>query len=230
MKRQAAEPARRAPAKTQAKPATRGSARAAEILAAARLVFIERGYAGASTDAIVARCGGSKETIYAHFGSKLGLFRAVLLEQLDRTFPTPDAAHAASPEELLRAVGRTFVYSLDDDTFRLARNLVSEIDRIPDVAKQLYEAGDERLAREVAEALRAFQARGAFPPADTLTLARIFIDLLGGRTMLHRLFEPTFRPSHAELEATVDLCVETVLRLAQPTAGKAPLSAPVDAS
>jgi len=212
---------RQAPAKTT----SRGTARAAEIVAAARLVFIERGYAGASTDAIVARCGGSKETIYAHFGSKLGLFRAVLLEQLDRTFPVPDAAHLHSPEDLLRAVGRTLVHSLDDDTFRLARMLVSELERIPDVAKQLYEAGDARLASDVAAALRGFQARGALPRADADTLARIFLDLLGARTMLRRLFEPTFKPSHAELEATVELGVATVLRLAHPIAGAPPFAA-----
>lgn len=51
-----------------------------EILAAARVEFAEAGYAGARMDEITARTRTSKRMIYYYFGSKEGLFTAVLEE------------------------------------------------------------------------------------------------------------------------------------------------------
>jgi AcrR family transcriptional regulator len=48
------------------------------ILDAARMVFAEKGFNGANVDEIVARVRTTKPTIYYHFGSKEGLFAAVL--------------------------------------------------------------------------------------------------------------------------------------------------------
>ncbi len=48
------------------------------ILEAARSVFAEKGYSGANVNEIVAQAGTTKPMIYYHFGSKQGLFAAVL--------------------------------------------------------------------------------------------------------------------------------------------------------
>lgn len=50
----------------------------ADILAAAGTLFRSRGYAGTSMPAIAAEAGVVVETIYRSFGSKAGLFRAVV--------------------------------------------------------------------------------------------------------------------------------------------------------
>src|SRR5690348_14786308 len=50
------------------------------IINAATEVFLERGYAEASVDAIVERAGGSKATVYAMFGNKEGLFEAAITQ------------------------------------------------------------------------------------------------------------------------------------------------------
>jgi len=49
-----------------------------EVLAAARRVFLERGYAGASLDAIADEAGFSKGVVYSQFDSKGDLFMALL--------------------------------------------------------------------------------------------------------------------------------------------------------
>ncbi len=54
----------------------RGYERHEKILEAAKQVFVEHGYAGASVNEIVKRSGGSLGTIYKFFGNKLGLFEA----------------------------------------------------------------------------------------------------------------------------------------------------------
>lgn len=50
----------------------------AGILEAGRTVFAEHGYSGAKVSAIVALAGTTKPMVYYHFGSKEGLFAAVL--------------------------------------------------------------------------------------------------------------------------------------------------------
>jgi len=59
------------------------------ILAAAVAEFAARGYAGGRTDAIAAAAGINKRMLYHYFGSKEGLYAAVLDERL--------TAYAAAP-------------------------------------------------------------------------------------------------------------------------------------
>src|SRR5262245_47335366 len=80
------------------------------ILQAAAAVFLERGYAGASVDAVVERAGGSKATVYALFGNKEGLLSALIAQGAETLAASVDALPAgASFEENLRAIGRSYL-------------------------------------------------------------------------------------------------------------------------
>ena len=63
-----------------------------KILAAALQEFSAKGINGARVDAIAARAGVNKQLLYYYFGSKNGLFRAVLRERLAER--APESAHA----------------------------------------------------------------------------------------------------------------------------------------
>jgi len=54
-----------------------------EVLAAAHRAFLEKGYHGASLDAIAQDAGFSKGVVYSQFGSKDDLFLALLAERID---------------------------------------------------------------------------------------------------------------------------------------------------
>ncbi|WP_020387275.1 TetR/AcrR family transcriptional regulator [Kribbella catacumbae] len=56
----------------------------AAMLEAASVVFYERGLDGVGIAELCASVGGSKETLYRHFGSKDGLIAAVLQARSDR--------------------------------------------------------------------------------------------------------------------------------------------------
>jgi len=197
-----------------AAPQRRGTDRRADIIKASRAIFLERGYAGASTDAIVERSGGSKETIYSHFGSKLGLFRAVLLAELALLFAPVDLGESDSLEEALRSIGRGYARAaISEESLRLGRMVLGEIERVPDLGRQLYAAGPEKLVEQIAVILRRHQERGTIRCHDPLALAETYVDLRSGRMTLRAVFDPTFRPTVAEIDAHVERCITSFSRL-----------------
>lgn len=92
------------------------------ILAAAAKVFGERGYVGATTDAVAREAEVSQPYVVRMFGSKAALFEAVLTRSLDRLlamfreaaeeFETERAADPAA--ELSHCIGRNYVELLRD--------------------------------------------------------------------------------------------------------------------
>jgi AcrR family transcriptional regulator len=62
----------------------RTEATTASLLAAARELFAEDGYAATSLDAVVAKAGVTKGALYHHFGGKRELFAAVFSAEQER--------------------------------------------------------------------------------------------------------------------------------------------------
>ena len=98
----------------------------ADILAVAITEFADKGLAGARIDAIAAATRTSKRMIYYYFGSKDGLYVAVLEEVYRRMRSIEGELHLDDlpPEDALRKlVGFTFDYQLDNPDFiRLVMN------------------------------------------------------------------------------------------------------------
>jgi len=67
-------------ATTRVTPRLSRSARRAQLLAAAKTVFVTQGYHAAAMDDIAVRAGVSKPVLYQHFPSKLELYLALLGE------------------------------------------------------------------------------------------------------------------------------------------------------
>jgi TetR/AcrR family transcriptional regulator len=140
------------------------------ILDAARRVFATRGIDGARVDAIAARAGTNKRMLYYYFGSKDGLFRAVLRQRLADRAPT---------SQLVR-VGPDRLADLHD-------RLASQPDYVRLLMWEALERGrrhplEEEEARravlaEWVDALRAAQADGQIP-AD-LDPAQLALSELG---------------------------------------------------
>src|SRR5690606_7608766 len=99
-----------APPRTSARSA-RGESRRAAILAAAAEIFLRDGFGGATLDEVVRRAGGSRATLYQQFGSKEGLFAAIIAQQCELVIEPLQAIADAKgdPKEILCAVGRRFM-------------------------------------------------------------------------------------------------------------------------
>ncbi len=99
------------------------SERRAQLLDAAREVFVERGYHAAAMDEIAVRAGVSKPVLYQHFPGKLDLYLALLDISIDEFVASVvkalDSTHdnkkrvAAAMETFFAFVGG------EGDTFRL---------------------------------------------------------------------------------------------------------------
>jgi AcrR family transcriptional regulator len=77
------------------------------VLVAARRVFVDRGYAGASVDAIADEAGFSVGVVYSQFGSKADLFFALLERRIeDRALENEQIAKEFAGADGLRELMR----------------------------------------------------------------------------------------------------------------------------
>src|SRR5262245_39260887 len=80
------------------------------LLEAARAVFLEKGYANATIDAVVERAGGSKATVYGLFENKEGLLAALVAEAAEELSAlVKPSALDGKIDEYLRDFGRHYL-------------------------------------------------------------------------------------------------------------------------
>ena len=114
---------------------------------------MELGYAGASVDRIVQRAGGSKGTVYRHFGCKADLFAEIITALVARmTAPIehqrPGIADGAQDlAATLARFGRTYLDVLvQPQSLALYRMVIAEGANFPDLARVFYERGPGQVA------------------------------------------------------------------------------------
>ena len=111
------------------------------ILDAALEEFSAQGFDGVSMTAIAKRAGVSKPTLYQYFGDKDGLFANVLQEGCDHIM-TPLSAPDGSLVDRLWDFSWTYAnFVLRADMLSLARLVLGEASRRPDVAGIYHDAG-----------------------------------------------------------------------------------------
>jgi AcrR family transcriptional regulator len=188
------------------------------LLDAAREVFLERGYASATIDAVVERAGGSKATVYELFENKEGLFAALVAECAEELAGLiKDHPLDGSIEDDLRDFGRHYLEILTrPERIALFRLVIGECGRAPEVGEIFYRTGPEAILRRVADMLRSAASRGQLAISDAEAMAHFLIDSLRGHIHLQVLLNPTRRPTQREIERHVDFVVGNFLRTCRP--------------
>lgn len=189
-----------------------------QIVAAARSVFLQHGFSGASTDTIQEAAGVSKSTMYAHFENKETLFAGVMEEgcatflSAVRALELPESAPL---EETLTALGRAYLQIvLSREALSLFRVVIAEAPRFPDVARRFYLAGPAAMNEIVATYLdRATRRREVdFSAIGRDAAAATFVDLVRSEAQLQCLTHPASIPSAAQKDRWVAIAVTTFLR------------------
>jgi TetR/AcrR family transcriptional repressor of mexJK operon len=163
------------------------AARREAFLAAAREVFQEKGYAAATLDDVIARSGGSRQTLYAQFGGKQGLFEAMVSDRCAAIFDllSPTQIAARPPEDVLEEVGIRFLTAVTSPKgVSLFRLVVAEAPRIPEIAQRYWASGPGRTRALLAEYFDRQVERGVLHMKDTHAAAGYFVDMLPGMLRL----------------------------------------------
>jgi TetR/AcrR family transcriptional repressor of mexJK operon len=185
------------------------------ILDAATRIFLARGFAGTSMEAVADAAGVSKITIYAHFSDKDTLFSAMIRARCE-SYNRPErfAVYAdLPPREALTEMGRNFLaLLLDPEVVRLYRVIQAEAGTRPKVAELFFEAGPERAIELFTDYFRRARARGHFALDDPERVADDFLSLLKGRLHLRATLNLRPRPQRMEVAAHVDRVVDLLLR------------------
>jgi len=87
------------------------------LLDAGRELFARHGYADVGIDEIARRAGATSGSVYHHFGSKAGLFRAVYDELVASTSKHITAARRSNPSPSLIADCELYLDACADPTF-----------------------------------------------------------------------------------------------------------------
>jgi len=151
---------------------------------AARSHFFAHGLERASVDAIAAEAGVSKMTVYSNFGSKEGLFEAVVQDRTDRVMGGSAGVQTLDPlqpHQALLAVGEQFLaLTREDDALGKFRSVYSAAGAYPEACRAFYRQGPERLNNELAAYLRRANAAGTMKVKNPRLAADVFLAMFLG--------------------------------------------------
>lgn len=158
--------------------------RSRRILEAARSHFYTHGLERASVDAIAADAGVSKMTIYSNFGSKEGLFEAVVRERTEYVVggvAGVESLDPNQPQKALLAIGDRFLaLAREEDALGKFRSVYGAAGAQPEACRAFYREGPERLNGDLAAYLRRADAAGALKVRHPLQAAALFLSMFLG--------------------------------------------------
>ena len=186
------------------------------IMEAAWDLFMEKGYAAVSVDAIVKKAGGSKATVYELFGSKEGLFYAIINESTgkilaDMTLPdTEGMSIRAAIWKIGYAITRGVLSYKCTGLFWLS---VSVSRRFPDVAHKFYEGGPLKVRRAFADFLSKETRAGRLRVKNPAWASDIFHGMLLEYNHMEMALGYRKAPSDKEVRRLVDEAVDAFMSL-----------------
>ncbi|GAA4840235.1 TetR/AcrR family transcriptional regulator [Kitasatospora terrestris] len=198
-------------------PADAASRKRRAIIDAALAEFLAEGYSAASMDAITAKSGVSKATIYKHFGSKERLFLAVVGGLLPRTYADlapAGATIAAAPDVrtgLVRHASELARILLRPEIMSLRRLVIGEIDRFPQLGQLWYRVTYDMNNGPLIEALTELTAAGALHVPDPELAVQQLVAATVGIPQLVQTFAPATEPDATALTATIESGVDLFL-------------------
>lgn len=184
-----------------------------EIVAAALIVFADKGFAAARLDEIAARAGVSKGALYLYFATKEDLFRAVVEQSLapNLMFIQAAAANAAAFADLARGLA-AFLPQLAERApiAAIAKMVIGEARNFPELARVWHDQLVGPVIGIFSGAIAQAQTRGEIRPGDP----RAYAVSLASGLLLGLVFNETFAPVGAapfDIPALARQHVETVL-------------------
>lgn len=169
------------------KPAeTRMTRKRQSILAAATDLFLQRGFLSTNMDEVAAIAGVSKQTVYAHFGTKEALFLEIVTgmtgvagDELQEQVADPVDGRPIEAF-LLDFAEQQLAIVMTPRLMQLRRLVIGEAERFPELGKRLHAKGPGRSIARLMKAFAHYGATGDVEAADLAAAASFFNWLVMG--------------------------------------------------
>lgn len=197
-------------------------ARRDAILEAATLEFMERGYEGASMSGIVARLGGSKQTLYSYFPSKDDLFVEVVVRDIGRhvTALKADLQDGGDVGQTLLRYGNHYLkIRLSPENVGLMRLVYGEAGR-SDVSRLVHVRAKAKATEDMSAFLAGAMKDGRLRQADPDVAAIHLLALLDAELLEPVVLRVRDAPSDEETSRVVARAVGTFVAAYGPEAGR----------
>ena len=175
------------------------------ILEAALNVFSQTGYSGASMDAIAVEAGVSKPTLYQYFGAKEQLFTAMLIPPREDMLSVFTETSPTDMVAQLHAFAWKYAqFVLRPDMLSLARLVIGEAQRFPEIGPRYQAAGPDHLLRGMMDFLETQRDKNRLNFDDSELAAQDLWGLLLSAPRTQALYMPSNIPDTAELEKYIN--------------------------
>lgn len=194
-------------------------ARRQAMIEAAAAVFSEMGYERASLGAIVRRSGGSLSTLYQLFGSKEGLFEAMVTTKCKEIMEPLTAADLSdrNPRDTLTTIAHVFMrVILAPPAQALWRMVMGEGKKLPHLPEIYFRCGPDPFQAAIGRYLSDLHRRGVLQCPDARAGAGSFCMLVHGDLFYRVVTGTRPPPDEAELSAHIDQMVGLFLRMLRP--------------
>jgi AcrR family transcriptional regulator len=192
-----------------------------QILAAARRLFLQHGFAQTSTEAIRLEAGVSKETLYRYYASKEDLFADVLRQLTLEQIPTLQMERIPDPLDresvraaLLQLIQDLVAAMMQPEYLALLRIIVAETPRFPQVGALFRATVPEQSLVSLAALFRQMRDQQQGRALDEEAAARMVLGSLLTYALLDGLLEtsgPPSLPQPERLAAIVDLVLPAII-------------------
>ena len=185
------------------------------VLNAAEDVFLELGYAATSMDAVAARAGVSKRTVYNNFKNKEELFASVILKRRDQVWPENFAEFdilSKDVESLLVEISTRFLTAIySSNQISLYLTIVAAARRFPKVGKFMYEGPILQSQTIVEDILRVQCEAGKLSLPDPRMAAIQLLALLKTDIHMRLLFSQKVKLSKKDISDIAESCIKLFL-------------------
>jgi TetR/AcrR family transcriptional repressor of mexJK operon len=199
----------------------RAKAKRDQIREGAQRVFLERGFAGTSTDAIASEAGVSKQTLYVYYASKEELFADVLRHLIQQDPQTRlsvmEGEVLETSDEVRGALSflarRLIADLMQPDYLALARVVIAETPRLPQLGSLFRSVVPERVLGNVSAIIESAQQGGVIEDVEREAASRMFAGALLTYVILDGLLVgdgPPRPPAPERIEEVVNLFMKTI--------------------
>ncbi|MFP1742866.1 TetR/AcrR family transcriptional regulator [Lonsdalea quercina] len=207
------------------------------FLTAARDVFLEVGFEHATMDAIAARSGSAKSTLYRYFHSKESLFSALMTKasqendegiinflyrsgHAPRLNATPENAidsltfpdHEEDCKNALSKFGRYILSNFHTPQSLAVRRMIISASTNPEVGRLFYQQGPARVIHHLEQYFKPLIDKGYFHNADPHVVACHYFGLLESETNEAGLYNVIVQLSEKQISDIVSRALDVFMR------------------